>query len=329
MSTYSSDETLTQSELDRSVTLVEIGGRSVSEQSLRKMLPNVETALFFARALKLSASDVGSLLRLLFHTNLVEVLTDQSAHHSSDLQGYLVELAGAAQLGLGVGSFDATTVPPDERLLVQLFDEMTVDLAPALENVASKIGNVLDSFPSVYGEMAFQHMRQLNRQYHNLGVSAGTFQAVIEHRQVPKRLVILDVSGSMSRTTIQALAQPVVAMAYATKSSLAIVSNTCTYWEPGGYGVEDVLREAEYGGTHYEELESLLQHNWESVITVADYDSSMSAKEFLKNNVQGRIGTVYDISLVNRPTFLAQCVGQFARKVVPLLVAAPGTHLTW
>ena len=41
----------------------------------------------------------------------------------------------------------------------------------------------------------------------------------------------------------------------------------------------------------------------------------------------GRIGKVVDVSLVNRPTFLAACVGQLAQEVEPILVAA-GHDLT-
>jgi hypothetical protein len=109
-------------------------------------------------------------------------------------------------------------------------------------------------------------------------------------------------------------------MSYMANAHLAIVSSTTTHWEPGAYDSAAVLREAEFGGTHYETLKSLLDRDWGVVVTVADYDSSPSAKSVL-SRCHGTIDQVLDISLVNRPTFLAECVGQLAAEVKPLLVA--------
>ena len=55
-------------------------------------------------------------------------------------------------------------------------------------------------------------------------------------------------------------------------------------------------------------------------VSIADYDSAYIAKSVI-SNCTGHIGTVLDISLVNRSTFLAECVGQLADKVQPLMVA--------
>ena len=57
------------------------------------------------------------------------------------------------------------------------------------------------------------------------------------------------------------------------------------------------------------------------MVTIADYDSAMSSYDAIKKTATGKVGTVLDISLVNRPTFLAECVGQLADEVRPLLVA--------
>ena len=53
---------------------------------------------------------------------------------------------------------------------------------------------------------------------------------------------------------------------------------------------------------------------------MADYDTVVCGQEPLAG-VQGHIDAVIDISLVNRPTFLAECVGQLAGEVRPLLVS--------
>jgi hypothetical protein len=100
---------------------------------------------------------------------------------------------------------------------------------------------------------------------------------------------------------------------------MAIVSNTCTYWPAGTFSVADILDAAEYGGTQYEQLAGLFTRDWDTVITVADYDSSGQSKRLI-SQCSGRIGQVLDISLVDRPTFLAECVGTLASSVKPLLV---------
>ena len=55
-------------------------------------------------------------------------------------------------------------------------------------------------------------------------------------------------------------------------------------------------------------------------MSIADYDSSPAALRAFAN-VKGRIGEVFDISLVNRPTFLGQVLGTIADKVTPVLIA--------
>ena len=67
-------------------------------------------------------------------------------------------------------------------------------------------------------------------------------------------------------------------------------------------------------------LAPILDQDWDTVITIADYDSAMSSLEYLRDNCKGRIREVLDISLVNRPTFLAECVGLLANKVTPILI---------
>jgi hypothetical protein len=113
----------------------------------------------------------------------------------------------------------------------------------------------------------------------------------------------------------------VVALSYKANAHLAIVSDATVHWAPGSYSTDDVLDRATYGGTHYETLRELLDMDWGTVITVADYDSSLSAKGSIARLCNGTIDTVLDVSLVNQPTFLAECVGQLAREVRPILIA--------
>ena len=164
--------------------------------------------------------------------------------------------------------------------------------------------------------MLFASMAKINR----LRPTVGVYGAHIRHAPVPEVLVVLDVSGSMTEETIEAIIGDVVAMSYNANASLAVVSNSAFLWAPGGYSVKAVLAKAEYGGTHYEQLKPLFDQSWGTVITIADYDSSPSAMKTLAN-CKGHIGQVLDISLVSRTTFLAECVGQLADEVRPLMLA--------
>ena len=56
------------------------------------------------------------------------------------------------------------------------------------------------------------------------------------------------------------------------------------------------------------------------VITIADYDSAAAAKTAIAK-CTGHIQQLLDISLVGRPTYLGEVVGQLADEIKPLLVA--------
>ena len=64
------------------------------------------------------------------------------------------------------------------------------------------------------------------------------------------------------------------------------------------------------------------------MVTIADYETSRDAKRAIKAECRGHIEKVLDISLVDTPTFLAECVGQLADEVQPLLVATNRYALT-
>jgi Tfp pilus assembly protein PilP len=67
-------------------------------------------------------------------------------------------------------------------------------------------------------------------------------------------------------------------------------------------------------------LAPLLERDWGVVVTIADYDSSVSAGQYL-GQCSGTIDEVLDVSLVDQPTFLAECVGLRAKRVRPILMA--------
>lgn len=311
--------TMTSSEIAHELDLFEFKpGKRASWATLRRVLPDIETALFFAKAYDMPYNELSTLVFTLFDSPLLDAL--RSGDHSTQLQGYIVDTIPEYYQ---TPEFMAEVFPEDAptgEFLPILWDQVEITIAASIKQVADKMANVLGSLPSMEGSMLFQHMNKLNAQRPG---SIGKYGATIKHERVPDTLVILDVSGSMMESTIRAIAEDVVALSWRAKATLAIVSNTCKVWEPGTYTVADVLAEAEYGGTQYEKLAPLFQKDWGSVITVADYDSSWSARGAIAAQ-PGRIGKVFDVSLVNRPTFLAECVGQLADEIEPMLIAS--TH---
>ena len=284
----------------------------LSAGTLRRHLPTVELALFFAKVYQLDYTKLGQLLRMLFNTPVVQALTEGS--HSVELQDYLVETVPTEILA-EMQQFTSEPMPSSE-VLVQLWKSLEVEVAKSIQEVANKLAGTLHLLPSKEGDMLFASMAKINR----LRPTVGVYGAHIRHAPVPEVLVVLDVSGSMTEETIEAIIGDVVAMSYNANASLAVVSNSAFLWAPGGYSVKDVLTKAEYGGTHYEQLKPLFDQSWGTVITIADYDSSPIAMKTLAN-CKGHIGQVLDISLVSRTTFLAECVGQLADEVRPLMLA--------
>lgn len=293
--------------------------------TLRTLLPDVETAFFFAKAYKLDASQVMQLLGIVFdNSDIVAALLD--GDHSVDLQDYLLDLYQQldadrfSTMPEDKGCTFSTEVQPQGEILPELWESLQLTIADSIQQVADQLGDVLDKIPAKHGEMVFRHMLTVNKlRPKTLGVYAAQIQRV---RQAPN-LVILDVSGSMSEHTIRTIVEDVVALSTKADASLAIVSNNTFVWDPGTYTVEAVLREAEYMGTHYETLVPLFKdHDWGTVVTIADYDSSASAKDYFASHAQVQVGEVIDVSLVHRPTFLAECVGTIAQKVTPALLAS-------
>lgn len=300
---------------DDQLRLIEVKpGKRFSVGNLRSMLPDVEMILFFAMVYKLDAKQLGNLLRELIQTDLVKALTD--GRHSTELQDYIVaDVLPDVKRGT-TATFDPDVVPSGE-VLPHLWQQLEVEVAASIAEVATKLDTVLDRLPGKQGAMIFQTMAKLNMKRPTIG----TYQAGIAHPPVAENLVIFDVSGSMSRGTVEAIADDVVGLSYKANAHLAIVSNTTTHWEPGTFNTGNVVGSAEFGGTHYETLTALLKRDWGTVITIADYDSSLSAKEHIGRHTKGgRIKQLLDISLVDQPTFLAECVGQIADEVRPILI---------
>lgn len=303
------------------LTLIEVmPGKRFSLGVLQNLLPDVDTALFFAKAYDMNYTAASRLLGKLFPNNNViqELFT---GNHSTELQGYITQLQDEVPDYLRPepdGTLGFNGPAPQGQILPLLWKQLEVGVAQSIQEVANKIVGVLDRLPAKEGQMVFRHLNQLNRQRPK--AAFGTFGAQIIHPVQAQNLVIFDVSGSMTEHTVKTIVDDVVALSYKANAHLAIVSNNMYYWTPGTYTTKSVLAMAEYGGTKYATLRPLFDQDWGTVVTIADYDSYHDARSIIGSS-PGRIGQVLDISLVNTPTFMAECVGQLADEVRPLLVA--------
>lgn len=307
--------TTTTSSTDVDLTIIEVKpGVKFAVSTLRSFLPDIETLLFFGKVYELDHIQLSNVLAHVFPGNrLVQVLT--AGDHSTALQDYIVDDLAVPGVKAGQVSFKPTV--PHGEILPEMWKQLEIEVAQSIKDVAAKLASTVGHLPGKQGQMVFKSMMVLNRKRPTIG----DYKAKIAHAPQKKNLLILDVSSSMSQATIEQIVDDVVALGYMANAHLAVVSNTTTRWEPGNYDSAGVLAESEFGGTHYETLADLMQEEWGTVITVADYDSSVSAKDSLARNCHGTIDQVIDVSLVNRCTYLAECVGQFADKVTPVMVA--------
>lgn len=317
--------TISSAELGRSLDVIEIKpGLKFSHALLKEMLPDVETIFFFGKVYNLDHIQVSNLLKKLVNSDLSDALFNGS--HSEELQDYLLDLSEAAADYGSVSDGDVTFEAdvPHGEILPEMWKSLEIDIASSIGEVAEKLAKTVGMLPGKQGSMVFKSMMQMNR----LRPTMGVHKATIEHARQAANLVILDVSSSMSRNTVARIVDDVVALSYMADAHFAVVSDTTTTWEPGSYSVDDVMRAAEFMGTHYETLQPLLNRDWGTVICIADYDSSASAKASLAKYCTGSIELVLDISLVSRPTYLAECVGQLAKEVRPMLVGTSDYVLT-
>lgn len=286
-------------------------GVHFSRAVLKELLIDAKEVLFFGKLYELDYAQLSDLMWTVLDSDLAAALS--KGDHSTELQDYLVGLV-PDRVTAGDVTFDPEV--PAGEILPELWRDLEVEVAASIRQVAEKLESAIGLMPSKQGRMVLQQLAKVNARR----PTVGDYQAAIAWDRQKENLVILDDSGSMTQSTIARIVGDVVALSYTANAHLALVSSTCRHWAPGSYSVDTLLDAAEYGGTHYETLAPLLDRDWGVVVTVADYDSSLSAKKALAG-CTGRIDTVLDISLVNQPTFLAECVGQLAAEVRPLLIA--------
>lgn len=297
--------------------IVRIGSnRAYVKAALRDALPNVESALWFAKAFDFTAQERSELLAVLFgEYDVVQALVNEGAEHSIELQDYLLELGYDSFIEEGAVRFSTDT--PTGEILPQVWESLQLTIAASIKEVIDTLGSTIGRMPGKEGRMMMESLMTMNARRPLIG----DFKARIQHQAQVPNLWILDVSGSMTESTVRALIDEVVAGAYMANAHLAVVSDTTTFWGPGEYDSDTVMRVAEFSGTHYETLAPLFDQDWGVVVTIADYDSSRSAAAAF-HKVPGRVHEVFDISLVSRPTYLSEVIGIVADKVTPVLIAS-------
>lgn len=296
--------------------LIEIGGRKFPEKHLKLWCPTVDTAMFMARLFNFSAQERSALLYALFgEYDLVRALTAEGGIHSNELQDVYLEAGCEEIINSGALKFDDEPIP-NGMILPQVLESIQVKIAKAIQDVGDELAEVVYAMPGKKGRMVFDYLRVMN----NKRPTIGDYRASIKYASQLPNLCVFDTSGSVDEPTVRTLAPDVVSMGYQANLHLAIVSDSCTYWKPGEYSVETILEAAEYRGTRYNELVPLMNRQWGTVITVADYDSYHDARSAIAA-CTGSIEQVLDISLVSRPTFLSECLGQIAKDVRPIMVA--------
>lgn len=299
-------------------TLIEVQqGRRWPLETLRKTLKSPVWVVRFGLMFGLDARELGALMRLLFpESDIVKALTLEGGDHSGHLQNYVVSLGYDSELFAGVPVSAPEAPDPEEGLIKELFERAEVQIADSLDDLIRGTADAMALMPGKEARMALKELWKVNKKTNSIG----TYEAGFEAEEVPENLVIFDVSGSMGEDTVGRTVEEVVAAAVHAKAHLAIVSTHAYNWAPGEYDSKVVLATAEFGGTQYEKLAPLFDRDWGVVLTIADYDSSWSAAQVLKN-CPGRIGLLLDISLVSRTTFLAECLAPLADEVRPLMVA--------
>ena len=101
-----------QTDINRALDLFEISsGRKVAVATLQQMLPDVETALFFAKAYDMDYRKLSDLIVTLFQSDLIVALNEGT--HSVDLQSYIGGVVPTHLYAEGQSAtFDENAPPP-------------------------------------------------------------------------------------------------------------------------------------------------------------------------------------------------------------------------
>lgn len=306
--------------------MIELNNQYFNEQKLIEVLDTPAKLVIFSRAMQLDHNGFRRLVKAMGYNGVAEIMARWG--HSSSLQSYVVSndfISEPTQMSFILDDDDELKESDRANLLAEILSLASVKVIDKIEDLCRLLAHQLvTNAGEAQTRLGFQFIQQYADAHKRVKPTYGLgIQRVVEGGTLDN-LVILDVSGSMGTSTVNAITDEVIALAEEADATLAIVSNNCYYWLPGTATASAVRNAAEYRGTHYEELVKLLdEKDWGTVITIADYDSSLSAKQTIAAQVTTRVQQVLDISLVERPTFLSECVGQLCLNPVEQVSLAP------
>src|SRR5690349_9182993 len=124
-------------------------GRAFPKQFLTDALPDVETALFFAKVYELSPSDVAKTLQICVPSMVVDALTAEAGMHSLSLQDYLVdEFYDDGEWHYDSLEFleklNGVAAPANAEILPEVWKNIELTIADSIQTVASTISGTIE-----------------------------------------------------------------------------------------------------------------------------------------------------------------------------------------
>ena len=307
---------------------------------LAGFVKTTKQALFLVMLLGDQVTNKAATLGRIFQAlNLGSVADAISAGgHSSTLQTWLEEEGLTIPVPdeetvLGSSSVVDEDFQPDEDLdtLVTLVNNALVKLPDSIRQLGDGLFlEVLSKQPSGQAEYVLDHIMALSK----FG-QIGTVKSQIEYEQDTNAVVVLDCSGSMGLNLGRAITEPIVRLADSLKCDLILVSTEAVRLPAGTFSVQSVMDNWQNGWTFYNQLIPYFRYveqSYDVIVTIADYDSHLEHKGEIKRKCAARAQVLYDINVQYTPdddgnirtSFLAECLGQLAHRVVPVFVGAKG-----
>lgn len=311
----------------------------VAASTLGGFIRTPKQAMFLVKLLGDEIIDKAACLGRIFNAlNLGSVADAISAGgHSTELQTWLEEAGLAIPVpdeetvvddGAGPQDFDADD---DLDTLVDLVNTALVKLPASLKELSDGLFlEVLSKQPTGQAHYVLDHVMQVSK----FG-QIGTVKTQLEYEVDTNAVLVVDCSGSMGMALGQAIAEPVVRLANDLKCDLILVSTNAVKFPAGTFTVDTVLDNWQNGWTYYNQLIPFFRditQSYDAIVTIADYDSHAEHKSQIARECAARAQVLYDINVQYttdydgniRTSFLAECLGQLADRVVPVFVGAPG-----
>lgn len=297
-------------------------------------------AIFLVKMLGAQVWNPAEKLGVIFNALNLGTVADALSEggHSTELQTWLKEQGieiPVEQFGEDIvdNGSDEHVADDDLDTLIDLVNNALVKLPATLQELSDGLFiDVLAQLPTDKAEYVLDHLMQLSK----FG-QIGTVKQGLEYQQAARAVVILDDSGSMGTDLGRAIVEPVVRLADSLQCDLILVSSTARRFPAGTFGVATVMQAWENRYTWYNQLIPFFRdvsQSYDIAITIADYDSHSEHKTQIRRECKARIQTVYDVNVQFRQqldgslstTYLAECLGQLADRVVPVFVGAKGLN---